>query len=157
IQDGAVHAPGPQDALLFLQREPEDLVGRPQEACPYEPLPFLEDRPLREVEGPDDVVLGVLPQADPGAVDRDEPPHQPRLERAAARRPEAFEQAGRGPFRLLRAGPELAAVLPRGAAPEIPLDGRDELRRRLAPARPGGVDLARAPHAVPLEKRLEGV
>ena len=55
---------------------------------------FPEDRLLREVEDPDDVVLGMFAEADPRAVDGDEPLHDRRLEGAAGRRPQAFQQAG---------------------------------------------------------------
>src|SRR5262249_45283101 len=66
------------------------------------------------------------------------------------------EETHRGALRLLLAGLKIAAVLPGSSAPQVPFDGGDELRRRLAPTRPGDVDFARAPHAVPLKERCEG-
>src|SRR5262249_21184163 len=153
VEDGAVHPPGPQDALEFLEREPEGLVRGSQEARRHEPRRLLKDRLFREVEDPDDVVLGVFSQADPRAVDGDAPPPDHHLHGAATRRPEAFEETHRGALRLLLAGLKIAAVLPGSSAPQVPFDGGDELRRRLAPTRPGDVDFARTPHAVPLTER----
>src|SRR5262249_34672427 len=133
VEDRAAHPPCSKDVFKFLQREPEDLVRRAQEPRPDEPLRLLKDRPFREVEDPDNVVLGMFPESDTGTVDVDEPPHHTCLEDATPRRPQAFEQAGRGPFRLSFAVLKVAAVLPRSSAPEVPLDGGNELRRRLAP------------------------
>src|SRR5262249_59758986 len=123
---------------------------------PHEPSRFLQNRPLREVEDPDDVVLRVFSESDPGTVDGDEPPHDHHLHGAATRRPEAFEETHRGALRLLLAGLKIAAVLPGSSAAQVPFDGGDELRRRLAPPRPGDVRFARTPHAGPLPGRYKG-
>src|SRR5262249_38927920 len=128
VKDCAVHPPGSKDVFKFLQRDPEDLIRRPQEARPDEPCRFLKDRPFREVEDPDDVVLGMFPESDTGTVDVDEPPHHMCLEKAAPRRPEAFEQAGRGPLRLRFAVLKVAAVLPGSSAAKVSFDGGNELR-----------------------------
>src|SRR5262249_38966139 len=79
VEHGAAPSSGPQDALDLLQREPEDLLRGLEDVRPYQLRRCTEDRPFREVEHLDEVVLGVLTQADPGAVDGDQPPHDPRL------------------------------------------------------------------------------
>jgi hypothetical protein len=72
VKARAVHPPGSKDVFKFLQRAPEDLILRPQEARLNERCRFLKDRPFREVEDPDDVVVGMFPESDTGTVDVDQ-------------------------------------------------------------------------------------
>src|SRR5262249_38350977 len=132
VEDRAVHSAGLKKAFELPPRETENLVRRSAEARPDEPPRFLKGRPLCAAEDPNDEVLGVFSESDPGTVDDEEPPHHTCLEDASGRRPEAFEQAGRGLLCLHFAGLKIAAVLPRRSAAEVPLDGGDQLRRHLS-------------------------
>ncbi len=98
VEEVTIDMSRPKGLLDLGEREPEDVIRGRKDPGVGEFLSFPQNAALRKVEELDDVLLGVLAQADPGAVHGDEPSHYSPLEPRIGSFLQPLEEPGRGPL-----------------------------------------------------------